>query len=59
MASAPTINPSVNTSYHKKWDKLLHDPDDSRVWKALDWKGQFSDNDSNKDLPSDEDFKHF
>ena len=59
VASALNINPSVYTSYHKKWDKLLHDPDDSRVWKALDWKGQFSDNDSNKDLPSDEDFKHF
>ena len=27
-----------SSTYHDKWDQLLNDPDDSRVWKALVWK---------------------
>ena len=30
-----------SNSYHSRWDQLLHDPYDSRVWKALDWRGEF------------------
>ena len=46
-------------SYHSKWDQLLNDPDDSRVWKALDWKGEFIDNNisKNQSSPSDSEFK--
>ena len=42
-----------------RWERILHDTDDSRVWKALDWKGQFTDEVTNNDSPSDDDFKHF
>ena len=41
-----------------KWDQLLKDPNDARVWKAIDWKGQFTDN-INCNSPSDRDFKQF
>ena len=47
------------SSYLSRWERLLCDPDDARVWKALDWKGQFSDNITNNDSPSDEEFKQF
>ena len=55
----PTTDTGNVSHYLSKWDRLLHDPDDARVWKALDWKGKFTDNAINNDLPSDEEFKHF
>ena len=46
--------------YQNKWDRLLNDPDDCRVWKAIDWKGQLCESiDSNHEMPSDNDFKNF
>ena len=56
--SRPNSNIHSN-SYHSRWDQLLHDPDDSRVWKALDWKGEFIDNNNsgNQSSPSDAEFK--
>ena len=47
------------SSYLNRWERLLQDPDDARVWKALDWKGNFSDNLINNDSPSDSEFKQF
>ena len=47
--------------YNSRWDQLLQDPNDARVWKALDWKGQFIDytysNNTNQDSPSDAEFQ--
>ena len=37
----------------------MNDPDDSRVWKAIDWKGQFSHQVTNNNSPSDAEFKEF
>ena len=37
----------------------MNDPDDSRVWKAIDWKGQFSHQGTNNNSPSDAEFKEF
>ena len=46
--------------YRNRWERLLKDPDDARVWKALDWKGQFCDNnDKSNATPSDVEFKDF
>ena len=62
LNSAPNIQGGSGTftDYHSKWDQLLNDPDNSRVWKALDWKGEFIDNNSNVNSvsPSDSDFKN-
>ena len=56
--SRPNSNIQSN-SYHSRWDQLLHDPDDSRVWRALDWRGEFSDsnNSKNQGSPTDDEFK--
>ena len=44
-----------------RWERLLTDKDDARVWKAISWKGNFGEeNVENVNSPSDEDFKvHF
>ena len=48
-----------DNSNNTRWERLLNDRDDARVWKALDWKGQFCDNDKNNIMPSDTEFKGF
>ena len=52
-------NSASNLSNYSRWERLLRDPDDSRVWKAIDWKGQFIENATNSESPSDNDFKTF
>lgn len=44
-----------------RWERLLGDADDARVWKAISWKGDFESTNSNRaNVPSDEEFKvHF
>ena len=56
--SVPPADRSDNALI-SRWDRLLQDPDDARVWKALNWKGQFTENDRNNDSPSDVQFKDF
>ena len=47
------------SSYLDRWERLMRDSDDARVWKALDWKGQFNDNIISNDSPTDQEFKDF
>ena len=43
-----------------RWERLLDDDDDSRVWRAIDWRGNFENDFKNICRPSDEEFKaHF
>lgn len=45
-----------------RWERLLRDTDDARVWKATSWKGDFGadKNEEHSTCPSDEEFKvHF
>lgn len=44
-----------------RWERLLDDSDDARVWKAINWKGDIEASDvGNDNRPSDSDFKvHF
>ncbi len=44
-----------------KWERLLQDKDDSRVWRAIDWKDNFDVSTFGNDKsPSDEAFEeHF
>lgn len=53
------VNPSG--AHFSRWERLLSDADDARVWKAISWKGDFETSESSStDLPSDEEFKrHF
>ena len=67
-SGVPGLRSNTNThlrsdsliGYNSRWDQLLQDPDDARVWKALDWKGQFIDNsnNTNQDYPSDAEFQN-
>ena len=57
--SVLTRNSANNLNNYSRWERLLHDPDDSRVWKAIDWKGQFTENATDSNSPSDNDFKNF
>ena len=60
VSETDNANLSPVKSYHDRWDRLLNDPDDSRVWRALDWKGNLDDRDvSNNPIPSDVEFKDF
>ncbi len=43
-----------------RWERLLSDRDDSRVWKAVNWKGEFTNENSDKACPNSDEFKaHF
>ena len=42
-----------------RWDKLLQDRDDRRVWQAINWKGCLDDDVNNDIRPTDEEFKQF
>ena len=42
-----------------RWDRLLQDPDDTRVWKALNWKGQLTFDGLYNETPTDIEFKSF
>lgn len=35
-----------------RYERLLSDRDDSRVWKAVDWKGELTSENSDKSCPS-------
>ncbi|MPC44828.1 hypothetical protein E2C01_038508 [Portunus trituberculatus] len=41
-----------------KWEKLLSDADDARVWRAISWKGDLeTSTPDNENRPSDDEFK--
>ncbi len=42
-----------------RWERLLNDRDDSRVWKAIDWKGEFAAGNSKASCPSSDEFKAY
>lgn len=44
-----------------RWERMLQDRDDSRVWKAIDWRGNVTMMSTNaQSRPTDDDFKtHF
>ena len=42
-----------------RWDKLLRDNDDKRVWQSIDWKGEYRETIDNSRCPDDEEFKLF
>ena len=42
-----------------RWERILQDRDDSRVWKAVNWSGDFETGNDNDNAVSDEDFKVF
>ena len=42
-----------------RWDRLMQDRDDTRVWQAIDWKGNLQANDKSTIVPSDTEFKQF
>lgn len=57
VAVAPPVDVTVS-----RWERLLSDTDDKRMWQAIDWRGEYKDESVNHDrngCPSDEDFKLF
>ena len=50
--------PSNNQSL-ERWDRLLSDNDDARIWQAIDWKGEYKETNDNSICPNDEQFKFF
>lgn len=42
-----------------RWAGLLSDPDDRRVWEAIDWKGKYQERERIGVVPSDQEFKLF
>lgn len=49
---------NVNTTTGR-WDRLLHDGDDARVWQAVDWNGKVQDNSTTNATSTDDKFKTF
>lgn len=45
--------------YTDRWDRLLQDRDDSRVWRAIDWKGRYQGDRNVEVCSTDQDFKDF
>lgn len=42
-----------------RWETILQDKDDSRVWMAINWKGMLQDIGRDNTSPSDQEFKEF
>ena len=42
-----------------RWEKLLSDKDDSRVWKAINWKGELAAERSDGSCPSSDEFRDY
>ena len=42
-----------------RWERIVNDRDDTRVWKAVDWRGEFVSKNEVIDKPSDQEFKEF
>ena len=57
-ANEPAHPPAPAAS---RWERLLQDRDDARVWRAIDWSGRFRDDQGRREArPSDEEFRaHF
>lgn len=60
-AAGASVQQASATVHLGRWESLLRDADDARVWKAISWKGNFGADKNDKDkCPSDEEFKiHF
>ncbi len=43
----------------ERWDRLLNDPDDARIWRAIDWKGEYVGVNDSNGRPTDQEFKTF
>ena len=54
-------NDKISNNYLGKWERLFHDKDDARVWRIIDWQGNFDVSIHGEEVsPSDEEFKaHF
>ena len=46
-------------TYTHHWERLLWDRDDSRVWRAIDWKGRFQGGNKTDECPTDHEFKEY
>lgn len=42
-----------------RWERLLRDNDDKRVWQAINWKGDLQTDVRSLEVPSDDEFKAF
>ena len=42
-----------------RWERMLNNKDDLAIWKAVNWKGEYSQDELHDDKPSDLDFKMF
>ena len=42
-----------------RWDKILQEQDNARVWRAIAWQGKFQDSSVSNATPTDEEFKTF
>lgn len=53
-----THEENVNTN-QDRWERLLNDKDDRRIWKAVNCKGEFKESNEVKNKPADQEFKTF
>lgn len=42
-----------------RWERLISDSCDTRIWQAIDWKGEYKETNDNFMCPDDEQFKAF
>ena len=43
----------------ERWERLISDQDDCRIWRAIDWKGEYRDIKDTEVTPTDDQFKNF
>ena len=48
------VDPALN-----RWERLMNDADDKRIWEAIDWRGEYKESSDENNAPSDEEFKAF
>ncbi|MPC47021.1 hypothetical protein E2C01_040755 [Portunus trituberculatus] len=46
------VDPELN-----RWERLMSDNDDKRIWEAIDWRGEYRESTDDNSAPSNEEFK--
>ena len=49
-----------DADFENRWDRIIKNKDDERIWKAVNWKGEYCEVDNKEvERPTDEEFKQF
>lgn len=43
----------------ERWERLIKEKDDTKVWRAIDWRGEYGNKDNKDKCQTNDEFKHY